>query len=245
MFGRAYGDARMPNWPHWHRTPLPGIVTTGLRRDKGGNVLGQATFLSPFLLCYSSVWMVRLHSPFISGSIRISGLDGELAAGCLRSGPARIVFCFRCWRQKCGCWVAAAMGRPCRSRAITILRRIVRVTKAATWSPPALFSIIGTKLSGVRGGSPIFSRVVIASSRHSRNAGHSNRMCQALSSHPLVSQLEHSGYPPASCGTGICRYKLCCQLLKHTYLTSAIIRTIITSFQWQLENWSRTCKEHV
>ncbi len=36
MFGGAYGDARMPNWPHWHRTPLPRIATTGLRRDKGG-----------------------------------------------------------------------------------------------------------------------------------------------------------------------------------------------------------------
>ncbi len=35
MFGGAYGDARMPNWPHWHRTPLPGIITTGLRRDPG------------------------------------------------------------------------------------------------------------------------------------------------------------------------------------------------------------------
>ncbi len=36
MFGSVYGDARMLNWPHWHRTPLPGIATTGLRRDKGG-----------------------------------------------------------------------------------------------------------------------------------------------------------------------------------------------------------------
>ncbi len=35
MFGVAYGDARIPNWPHLHRTPLPGISTTGLRRDKG------------------------------------------------------------------------------------------------------------------------------------------------------------------------------------------------------------------
>ncbi len=36
MFGGVYGDARMPNWPHWHCTPLPGIATMGLRRDKGG-----------------------------------------------------------------------------------------------------------------------------------------------------------------------------------------------------------------
>ncbi len=53
MFGGAYGDARMPNWPHWHRTHLPGIATTGLRRDKGGNALGQATFLPTFLLCHT------------------------------------------------------------------------------------------------------------------------------------------------------------------------------------------------
>ncbi len=62
-----------------------------------GDALGQATFLPPFLLCYSSVWTVRLHSPFILGSIRISGLDGKLATGCLRIRPAWIVFCFRCW----------------------------------------------------------------------------------------------------------------------------------------------------
>ncbi len=36
MFCGAYGDARMPNWPHRHRTPLPRIATTGLCRDKGG-----------------------------------------------------------------------------------------------------------------------------------------------------------------------------------------------------------------
>ncbi len=40
MFGGAYGDARMPNWPHWQRIPLPGIPTTGLRRDKGGRSSG-------------------------------------------------------------------------------------------------------------------------------------------------------------------------------------------------------------
>ncbi len=33
MFGVVYGDARMPNWPHWHRTPFSGIATTGLHRD--------------------------------------------------------------------------------------------------------------------------------------------------------------------------------------------------------------------
>ncbi len=32
----AYGDARMPNWPHKHHIPLPGIASLGLRRSKGG-----------------------------------------------------------------------------------------------------------------------------------------------------------------------------------------------------------------
>ncbi len=92
------------------------------------------------------------------------------------------------------CWVAAAMGRPCCSRAISILRHIVRVTKAATWSHPSvLFSIIGTKLSSIGGGSPIFSRAVIASSQYRQNAGHSNRVCEGSSSHPLLSQLVHLG----------------------------------------------------
>ncbi len=34
-FGGAYGDARMPNWPHRHRTPLPKIVSLGLCQNKG------------------------------------------------------------------------------------------------------------------------------------------------------------------------------------------------------------------
>ncbi len=51
-------------------------------------------------------------------------------------------------------WV---LGGGCRSRTIFILRRTVKATKAATWShSSALFSIIGTKLSGVRGCSPSF-----------------------------------------------------------------------------------------
>ncbi len=33
----------------------------------------------------------------IDQDLGISGLDGELAAGCLRSGLAWFVFCFRCW----------------------------------------------------------------------------------------------------------------------------------------------------
>ncbi len=187
-----------PLTPH----PLARDRHYGPASGQRGNAFGQAIFLPPFLLCYSSVWTVRLHSSLVLGSIRISGLDGKLAAGCLRSGPAWIIFCFRYWvadgknrgmaRSGIGYWVVAAMGRSC---TISILWRIVRATKVATWShPSALFSIIGTKLSGIRGGSPIFSSAVIASSRYSQNAGNSNRVCQASSSHPLLSQLEHSGF---------------------------------------------------
>ncbi len=39
MFGGAYDDARMPNWPHGHRTPLPKIATTVLCRYKGEIVI--------------------------------------------------------------------------------------------------------------------------------------------------------------------------------------------------------------
>ncbi len=64
IFGGAYGDARMPNWPHWHRTPLPGISTTGLRRDKGGNASGQATFLPPFLQCsFNCSYVLQICDP--------------------------------------------------------------------------------------------------------------------------------------------------------------------------------------
>ncbi len=43
MFGRLYGDARMPNWSHWHRTPLPGIATTGLHRDTAARLREKNT----------------------------------------------------------------------------------------------------------------------------------------------------------------------------------------------------------
>ncbi len=80
----------------------------------------------------------------IDQDLGISGLNGELSAGCLRSGLAWIVFCFHCWvadgknggiaKSGIGCWVvvAVAMGRPCRSRAISILRHIVRTNRDLT-----------------------------------------------------------------------------------------------------------------
>ncbi len=48
MFGGVYGDAHMPNWPQRHRTPLPGIATSGLRRDKGGTLWGRQPFCPHF-----------------------------------------------------------------------------------------------------------------------------------------------------------------------------------------------------
>ncbi len=100
MFGGVYGDAHMPNWPHWHRTPLPKIATTGLLRDKGGNALwagNLSALISPLLLkCADGATTLSLRFG-IDQDLRISGLDGKLAAGCLRSGLAWIIFCFRCW----------------------------------------------------------------------------------------------------------------------------------------------------
>ncbi len=177
MFVRAYGDARMPNWPHRYRTPFLRIASPGLLRNK--KELFEAGNLSvPFLLCYWNARMVRLYSTFF---FRILGLAGILAAsGCFRVRPAWINFFLFCCcvanskhrgmaRSGIGCWASVAMGRLCRSCAISILRRIVKTTKAPTWSHPStLFSIIGIKLSGVRGCSqPISCRVDIASSRYS------------------------------------------------------------------------------
>ncbi len=160
--------------------------------------MGQATFLPPFLLCYSSVWMMRLHFPFVLGLIRISGLDGKLAAGCLRIGSAWIVFCFRCWvaDDKNGGMASLALGAGWRRlwAAPALSPSCGALSKSATLSHlSGLFSIIETKLSGVRGSLPMFSRAVITSSQCSRNAGHSNRVCQASSSHPLLLQLEYLG----------------------------------------------------
>ncbi len=177
-----------PLTPH----PLARDRHNGPASRQRGESFGAGNLSAPISLlllkCADSATTLSLRFG-IDQDLRISGLDGKLAAGCLRSGPAWIIFCFHCWvadgkkggvmaRSGIGCWVAAAMGRPCCYHAISIFRRIVRVTKAATWShPSALFSIIGTKLSGIRGGSPIFSRAVIASSRYSQNARHSNRVC--------------------------------------------------------------------
>ncbi len=94
MFGGAYGDARMPNWPHRHHTPLPGIATSGLHRDKGRMLWGR----QPFCPHFSSATWVCGWCDYTLPLFRILWLGGKLAARCLQSRPAWIVFfCFRCW----------------------------------------------------------------------------------------------------------------------------------------------------
>ncbi len=61
MFGRAYGDARMPNWPHWHQTPLPGIVTTGLRWD---NEAGIYQVTNDFFIRFYGIHFLPLQYKF-------------------------------------------------------------------------------------------------------------------------------------------------------------------------------------
>ncbi len=60
---RAYGDARKPNWPRWHRIPLPGIATTGLRRD-GLRGLHQIVFTRTAVSFRRIIvrWHTRAHS---------------------------------------------------------------------------------------------------------------------------------------------------------------------------------------
>ncbi len=88
MFGGAYGDACMPNWPHRHRTPLPGVASPGLRRNKGECF--EAGYLSApisilLLECVDGATILPLR--------RILSLAGILAASeCLRVRPAWIVF---------------------------------------------------------------------------------------------------------------------------------------------------------
>ncbi len=103
-----------------------------------------------------------------------------------------------------GCCVMADIVRLCHSYTNSILWCVIKVTKATTWShSSAILSIIGTKLSSVRGCSSISCRVVITSSQYSWNARKLNRMCQWSSSHPLSWLIR--GFPLVSCGKGMRR----------------------------------------
>ncbi len=149
MFSEAYGAARMSNWPHRHRTPLPRIASPGLRRNNGWPLWGR----QPFCPHFSSATEVCGWCDYTLPLFRIFGLGVILTARCLWSRPAWIVFFFlRCWvasgrhgrgmaRSVIGCWVAAAMGRLSRSCDISILRRIVSATKTGLGPILLLFSV--------------------------------------------------------------------------------------------------------
>ncbi len=115
MFGGAYGDARMPNWLHWHRTPLPGIATTGLCWDKGGTLWGR----QPFCPHFSSATQVCGRCDYIPPSFRDWSGSRDLRPrwwiGCRMSpkwtGLDRLLLpLLRCWRQKQGGWRGPALG---------------------------------------------------------------------------------------------------------------------------------------
>ncbi len=100
MFGGAYGDARMPNWPHRHYTSLPGIASPGLRRNKGGTLWGRQTFCPHF----SSATGVCGWCDYTRPLFRILCLAGTLAtSGCLRVRSAWFIFFLFHY-----CWVANA-----------------------------------------------------------------------------------------------------------------------------------------
>ncbi len=139
--------------------PRPGSPLRACVGTKGGTLWGR----QPFCPHFSSATQVCVRCDYTLPSFRDRSGSRDLRPrwwiGCRMSpkltGLDRLLLpLLGCWRQKMGrmarsgigCWVAAAMGRLCHSCAISILRRIVRATKAATWShPSALFSIIGTK----------------------------------------------------------------------------------------------------
>ncbi len=127
-----------------------------------------------------------------------------MAATCLWGRQAWIIFFFRCWfangkhgdggmaRSGIGCCVAAAMGRHCRSRAISILQHIAKMTEApgpirCSFHHDCYQTVWCKRLL------PISCRVVIASSREMPDTPTG---CYR----PLIPQLVHSGFPLTLCG---------------------------------------------
>ncbi len=79
--------------------PCPGSPQRACVGTKGGTLWDRQPFcpISPLLL-KGAVGATTLSLRFgIDQDLGISGLNGKLAAGCFRSGPTWIVFCFRSW----------------------------------------------------------------------------------------------------------------------------------------------------
>ncbi len=95
---------RCPGSPQWTSV-----------ETKGGTFWGRQPFCPHFssaTQCADGATTLSLRFG-IDQDLRISGLDGTLAAGCLRSGPAWIIFCFRCWvadGKNDGGWQGLALG---------------------------------------------------------------------------------------------------------------------------------------
>ncbi len=177
----------------WNRLTEP---ASGQR----GNALGQENFLPPLpsllihwcnyiLSCLDSwFWCCHLLSDVDvdhpGSSSSFSSVAGLLVAN-MGGGDGEV------WH-----WVLGASGYwtslplLCQLHFVAYYQR----DKAPICSyPSVLFSMMGTKLSGVRGSSWISCRVVIPSFQNSWNAEHRSKVCQASPSHLVLSQLAHLG----------------------------------------------------
>ncbi len=108
MFGRASGGAHTPDWPRRHRIPLLGIIMSGLRHGKKRMLWGRQLFCPHFF----SATQVCGWCDYTLPLFRILGLGVVLAARCLQSRPAWIIFFFRCWvaNGKEVAWWGLALG---------------------------------------------------------------------------------------------------------------------------------------
>ncbi len=86
-----YSDARVPNWPRRHLTPLPSIASPGLCQNKGehfeaGNLSAPISLL--LLVCVDGATTLTLYG---SWALVL------MAARCLWGGWVCIFIFFHCW----------------------------------------------------------------------------------------------------------------------------------------------------